>query len=263
MNQNLKNDFLDTALYAAESASKLIEDSTCKSVKTFKSKTNLVTETDLESEKKIKDIIKKRFPDHNILAEESGLNKKNNSKYTWVIDPLDGTTNFVHNFPSYAVSISLIYNNDPIVGVVVEMPFMNTYWATCDSHAYCNGQIINVSNTKKLIHSLLVTGFGYDHDTIWKKNMELFKEFTKRTQGVRRLGAAAIDLCHTAIGISDGFWEYNLNPWDVCAGMLIAKRAGARISKMNGDEYSIYDREILVTNQLIHEEMIEVIKETI
>ena len=263
MNQNPKKKFLQTALFAADSASRLILKSSQRSVKTYKSKTDLVTETDLASEDIISKIIKTKYPHHSILAEESGLNQENYSKYCWIIDPLDGTTNFVHHYPSYAVSIALVHKNKPIVGVVVEMPIMNTYWATEDSAAYCNGEKINVSKTDKLIHTLLVTGFGYNHNSKWKKNMHLFKEFTDITQGVRRLGAAAVDLCHAASGIVDGFWEFDLNPWDTAAGILIAKQAGAKISKMNGDEYSIYDDQILVTNGIIHDKMVETINKII
>ena len=254
-------EYLDTAIYAAKTASDLIIKSPRREIKTYKAHTDLVTETDLASEKVISNIIKSKYPDHNVLAEESGLLESHSSDYTWVIDPLDGTTNFVHNYPSYAVSIALVNNGVPIVGVVIEMPLMNIYYATINSPAYCNNNIINCSNTNKLILSLLVTGFSYDHNDNWAFNMKLFKEFTDITQGVRRLGAAAIDFCHTAIGHVDGFWEFDLNPWDVAAGILIANQAGAKVSKLNGDKYSIYDKEVLVTNGHIHQDMINVISE--
>ena len=263
MNQNPKKKFLDTALFAAESASKLIQKAPNRSVKTYKSKTDLVTETDIASEEIISNIIKSKYPDHSILAEESGLNQIDDAEYIWVIDPLDGTTNFVHNYPSYAVSIALVHKNKPIVGVVVEMPAMNTYWATDDDGAYCNNKIIKVSQTDSLIQSLLVTGFGYRHDSNWNINMNLFKKFTGATQGVRRLGAAAIDICHAASGTVDGFWEFDLNPWDVAAGVLIAERSGAKVSKMNGEKYSIYDDQILISNGIIHQEMINIINKFI
>ena len=254
-------EYLDTAIYAAKTASDLIIKSPRREIKTYKAHTDLVTETDLASEKVISNIIKSKYPDHNVLAEESGLLESHSSDYTWVIDPLDGTTNFVHNYPSYAVSIALVNNCVPIVGVVIEMPLMNIYYATINSPAYCNNNIINCSNTNKLILSLLVTGFSYDHNDNWALNMKLFKEFTDITQGVRRLGAAAIDFCHTAIGHVDGFWEFDLNPWDVAAGILIANQAGAQVSKLNGDKYSIYDKEVLVTNGHIHQDMVNVINE--
>ena len=263
MNQYPKKKFLDTALFAAESASRLIQKTSNRSVKTYKSKTDLVTETDIASEQIISNIIKSKYPDHSILAEESGLNQVDHAEYIWVIDPLDGTTNFVHNYPSYAVSIALVHKNKPIVGVVVEMPAMNTYWATDDSVSYCNNKVIKVSQTDSLIQSLLVTGFGYSHDSKWNINMNLFKEFTDVTQGVRRLGAAAIDICHAASGTVDGFWEFDLNPWDVAAGVLIAERAGAKVSKINGEKYSIYDDQILISNGIIHKAMINIINKFI
>jgi len=263
MNQYPRKKFLDTALFAAESASKLIQETSNRSVKAYKSKTDLVTETDIASEQIISNIIKSKYPDHSILAEESGMNQTDQAEYIWVIDPLDGTTNFVHNYPSYAVSIALVHKNKPIVGVVAEMPAMNTYWATDDGVAYCNNKVITVSQTDSLIQSLLVTGFGYSHDSKWKINMNLFKEFTDVTQGVRRLGAAAIDICHAASGAVDGFWEFDLNPWDVAAGVLIAERAGAKVSKMNGEQYSIYDDQILISNGIIHQEMINIINKFI
>ena len=261
MNLNPNKGYLDTAIYAAKAASDHIIRSSKRKIKSFKAKTDLVTDTDLSSEELITNIIKNKYPDHNILAEESGLIDSHLSEYTWIIDPLDGTTNFVHNYPSYAVSIALIHKNKPIVGVVIEMPLMNIYYATINSAAYCNNKIIGCSKTDKLILSLLVTGFSYNHNENWNLNIEYFKKFTDITQGVRRLGSAAVDLCHTAIGHVDGFWEFDLKPWDVAAGVLIAKRAGANISKLNGDKYSIYDDEILVTNGLIHQDMIKVFKE--
>ena len=156
MNQYPKKKFLETALFAAESASKLIQKTSNRSVKTYKSKTDLVTGTDIASEEIIYNIIKSKYPDHSIIAEESGLNQIDHAEYIWVIDPLDGTTNFVHNYPSYGVSIALVHKTKPIVGVVVEMPAMNTYWATDDDAAYCNNKVIKVSKTDSLVQSCLL-----------------------------------------------------------------------------------------------------------
>ena len=175
MIQSPKNEFLDTALKAAKSAAHLIQHSTKNYVTDYKSETDLVTKTDIESEKIISDIIRSKFPGHGILAEESGLDNDKTTNYVWVIDPLDGTTNFVHNYPSYGVSIALLEKGSPIVGVIVELPAMNVYHATVDTDSYCNGEKIHVSRNKELIHSLLVTGFGYEHDSNWEKNMRCFK----------------------------------------------------------------------------------------
>ena len=256
------NDFLNTAINAIETASDIILKASTPFIKEYKSKTDLVTNIDLKSEQIIKEIISSKFPTHSILAEESGL-ANNNSEFCWIIDPLDGTTNFVHDYPSYGISIALYENGVPLIAAVKELPIGNLYTAIKGSGAYCNNIKINTSYTKTLSSSLLVTGFGYNHGDNWQKNMKLFKEFTDRTQGVRRLGSASIDFCHLACGKVDAFWEYDLKPWDVAAGFLIATESGCLITKLNGDEYSIYDNQVLATNSLIHQEMISIINKTI
>ncbi len=262
MNQKDKDHYLDIALLAGKSASKIILQSNKKTIKTYKGLTDLVTATDLESETAIIDIIQSHFPKHNILAEESGKILKK-SDYTWVIDPLDGTTNFVHNYPIYGVSIALIHENEVVVGVVVELPIMNIYKATNSSLSYCNDDVINASGTNQLVNSLLVTGFGYVHEKNWEINMELFKLFTDATQGVRRSGSAAIDLCHAASGKVDGYWEFDLSPWDVAAGSLIAKQAGAKITDFSGNTFNIFGNQVLVTNKFLHSSMINVLDKVI
>ena len=256
------NEFLNIAINAIESASNIILKTSTRAVKEYKSKTDLVTNADLESERIIKESLLNEFPSHSVLAEESGL-AYNNSEFCWIIDPLDGTTNFVHDYPSYGISVALYQNGIPLIGAVKELPIGNLYTAIKGLGAYCNDIEINSSQTKNLSSSLLVTGFGYNHDDNWENNMKLFKEFTDRTQGVRRLGSASIDFCHLACGKVDAFWEYDLKPWDVAAGFLIASESGCLITKLNGDNYSIYDNEVLATNSLIHQEMITVINKTI
>jgi len=258
MNKEDNNIFLETAIFAAKSAASVINSSYNTSVKTYKALTDLVTQTDIDSEKKIIELISSKFPDHSFLAEESGK-KLNSSNFTWIIDPLDGTTNFVHGYPCYGVSLALMHENETIVGVVVELPMNNIYFATNTSSAYCNDDIIQVSKNTNLINSLLVTGFGYDHGDKWNLNMELFKKFTDLTQGVRRSGAAAIDLCHTASGKVDGYWEFDVKPWDLAAGALIATRAGAKLTNLKGKKFSIFENEVLVSNGLIHSEMVNTI----
>ena len=174
----------------------------------------------------------------------------------WVIDPLDGTTNFVHGYPSFSVSIGIYYKKNPIVATVLEMPHVKLYTAIKNKGAWCEGSKIQTSRTKTLKDSLLVTGFGYEHGDLWEKNMDLFRILTDKCHGVRRLGSASIDICHVATGQVDGFWEYDLSPWDSAAGILIAKEAGCSVSQLNGTKYSIFDNNILVTNRYIHEEMI-------
>jgi len=257
----INNDtLLDVAVEAAIAASNIVMDALDKPRAAHHKNTitDLITETDQDSEKLIKNIIRASYPDHGVLAEESG-GDASNSEYLWVIDPLDGTTNFVHGYPSFAISIALNYQHQPQVAVILEMPHKKLYSAIANKGAWCEGNSIACSTTPTLQESLLLTGFGYDHGEKWERNMRLFKEFTNKTQGVRRLGAAAVDLCHVASGKVDGFWEFDLQPWDTAAGILIAKEAGCLISKIDGSEYSIYNDNILVTNPLIHEDMISVI----
>ncbi len=247
---------LNVAVEAALAASNIIMEASGRSkIAIHKGFTDLVTETDLHSEKIIKDIIRSFYKDHTILAEETGKDSSS-SYYLWIIDPLDGTTNFVHGYPSYAVSIGLYYKNVPQVGVVLEMPKLKLYTAIKDQGVWCEGEKIKASNTKNIHKSLLVTGFGYNHDENWDTNMKLFRHFTDITQGVRRSGSAAIDLCHVASGLADGFWEFDLKPWDTAAGILIAKEAGCMVKNLNGESYSIYDNNILVANKNIYNQML-------
>ncbi|MBC8346701.1 MAG: inositol monophosphatase [Candidatus Marinimicrobia bacterium] len=225
----------------------------------FKGRTNLVTSTDLHAEEVIISNIKSEYPNHAILAEESGADE-NNSEYEWVIDPLDGTTNFVHGYPSFAVSIACLKKGIPHIAVVLELPSNRLFTATKGEGAFVDEIPIHVSGNTSLNWSLLVTGFGYEHGRNWEANMALFKKFTEVTQGVRRLGAAAVDLCHVACGMVDGFWEFDLHPWDTAAGILIASEAGGMVSQMDGNEYDIHKNHILVTNGEIHKEMLAITK---
>ncbi|OUX31648.1 MAG: hypothetical protein CBE24_04935 [bacterium TMED264] len=254
-------EILDVAVEASLAASNIIMEAAHNPqiVRVKKSRSDLVTHTDLESERIIKSFISKTYPNHNILAEESDQND-NSSEYLWVIDPLDGTTNFVHGYPSYSVSIGVYYKNKPIVAVVLEMPHVKLYTAIKNKGSWCEGNKIQASKTINLKDSLLVTGFGYQHGDLWAKNMDLFKIFTDKCHGVRRLGSASIDICHVATGQVDGFWEYDLSPWDSAAGILIAEEAGCLISQLNGTDYNILKNNILVTNGIIHKEMVEEFK---
>ena len=248
---------LSVAKAAARNASEFIIQAQDLDHKVFSKSTisDLVTAIDKQAERAIKEDILTNFPDHGILAEESGK-ISSDSAYQWVIDPLDGTTNFVHGYPSFAISIGLFYKNEPLVAVVVEMPNMRMYTAIKGKGAWCEGKEIICSDTKALERSLLVTGFGYEHGENWDNNMILFKQFTDDTQGVRRLGAAAVDICHVAKGVADGFWEYDLKPWDTAAGILIAKEAGCMVTDLSGNQFDINDNNILITNGHIHQNMV-------
>ena len=255
----IKNEeILEVAVEASLAASDIIMEAAHNPLikKVKKSDSDLVTQTDLESENIIKNFIIKNFPGHSILAEESDQ-INNTSDYLWIIDPLDGTTNFVHGYPSFSVSIGVYYKKNPVVGVVLEMPHVKLYTAIVNNGSWCEGNKIQSSKIENIKDSLLVTGFGYQHGDLWEKNMDLFKIFTDKCHGVRRLGSASIDICHVATGQVDGFWEYDLSPWDSAAGILIAREAGCIVSQLNGKKYNIFNNNILVTNGIIHKEMVE------
>lgn len=246
-------DLLKVAKSAAESAAKFIISGDPSSIRK-KGRTDLVTNIDTASEDIICNILSKETPEFGILAEEQ---QKSNveAEWVWVIDPLDGTTNFVHGYPSYGVSIGCLHNGKPVLGVVAELPAGNMYTAIKGNGAFCNKEPISVSDTGTIENGLFVTGFGYSHDDAWEANMNLFKNFTDQSQGVRRLGAASVDLCHAASGKVDGFWEFDLHPWDTAAGIVIVKESGGMVSQMDNGPFSIFDKNILVSNGILHDTM--------
>ena len=220
---------------------------------------NLVTEVDHLSEDRIISVIKKIFPDHSILTEESGELRKE-PEYQWIIDPIDGTVNYAHGIPLSCISIAVEKNGEVIMGVVYN-PMSGEYFsAEKGKGAFLNKKKITVSSNSDLRKALLVTGFPYNSSTFRPNPVKLFGKLLKLDIPVRRLGSAALDLCWTACGRFDGFWEYNLNPWDVAAGMLIHSEAGGRLSDFRGRQYSIYKKEILATNGRIHNSMLRVIR---
>ncbi|KAI3988561.1 hypothetical protein MKX01_011458 [Papaver californicum] len=230
---------------------------------TYKGLTDLVTDTDKMSESAILGVVNEDFKDHLILGEEGGLIGDSSSDYLWCIDPLDGTTNFAHGYPSFAVSVAVLFRGKPAAAAVVEFvggPMCwntRTFSASAGGGAFCNGQKIHVSQTDQVERSLLVTGFGYEHDDAWATNINLFKEFTDISRGVRRLGAAAVDMCHVALGIVEAYWEYRLKPWDMAAGVLIVEEAGGIVSRMDGGEFCVFDRSVIVSNGILHSKLLE------
>ncbi len=222
------------------------------------SESNLVTEIDKASEKKIIEFVNKEFPTHGILAEESGEHK-NKSEYVWVIDPLDGTTNFAHGLPLFSVSIGVQKNGITIGGVVYDVMQKVLYSAEAGSGAFANDNRINVNSNSNLARALLVTGFPYDIVENPENAFEKFTAMTKASRGVRRLGSAAIDFCYVAKGVFEGFWEVHLHPWDVCAGKLIVEEAGGLVTGFKGEKIDIFSNKFLASNRLIHNEMVEII----
>ena len=219
---------------------------------------DLITEADTESEKKIIETIRKAFPDHSILAEESGTNK-GSAEYQWLIDPLDGTTNYVHQLPIFSIAIALAVHDEIMLGLVLNPMDGELYSAIAGKGAELNGKAIKVSSTASVSDSLLVTGFPYDFDKIAEPAMKRFGVCQQASQGIRRLGSAALDICYVACGRFDGFWEQNLNSWDKAAGAIIAAEAGAEITNFSGRPFSIKQKEILVTNGNIHQEMLSLL----
>jgi len=216
---------------------------------------DLVTEADLASEKNIIETIHSRFPDHEILAEESGLNKTGDSTCQWIVDPLDGTTNFAHQIPIFAVSIAFAINNEIKVGIVLNPVSGELFTAVHGQGAALNGKNISVTKEKYISESLLVTGFPYDVKQMLDPAMLRFKQCVAAARGIRRLGSASLDLCFVACGRFDGFWEENLKPWDTAAGWIIAEEAGAMVTDFSGAPYTLDKKEILATNGQIHNEM--------
>ncbi len=220
---------------------------------------NLVTEVDKTSEKMIKEFIEKKYPAHSILAEETGeLNKS--SEFVWVVDPLDGTTNFAHGFPVFSVSIGVMKNDITIAGVVYDVMQNNLYAAEKGSGSLLNKQKISVSKTGSLSRSLLVTGFPYNISDNPENAFQKFTAMTKASRGMRRLGSAAIDFCYVAKGVFDGFWEVYLNPWDICAGKLILEEAGGTVTDFDGSSIGINSKRILASNGLIHNQMVDILR---
>ena len=219
---------------------------------------NLVTEVDKSSESKIIDIIKKSFPEHAILSEEIGT-IEGNPEVKWVIDPIDGTVNFAHSIPICAISIGIEIENEIVMGVVYNPIMEEFFFAEKNKGAFLNDTRIHVSTESDILKSLLVTGFPYHNTTGKGSPHEIFGKFLNLNIPVRRLGSAALDLCWTACGRFDGFWEFKLNPWDTAAGICILKEAGGKVTNFSGAHYCIYDKQILATNSLIHNGMIDIL----
>jgi myo-inositol-1(or 4)-monophosphatase len=219
---------------------------------------NLVTEADLASEKAILAVIKKQFPEHQVLAEESGQLIQD-SVYKWIIDPIDGTVNFAHGIPLNCVSIGIEHNGEIIMGAVYN-PHMNEFFfAEKGKGATLNDKPIRVSSETETVKACLVTGFPYTYINMPNGPLEIFERFIRKGVPVRRLGSAAIDLCWVAAGRFDGFYEHKLEPWDSAAGCLIVEEAGGKVTDFEGNKFSVYQHRVLATNGKIHEEMIRVI----
>lgn len=242
----------EKAVTAAREAGALIRErlnDTDKKVE-VKGLRNFVTKTDKAAESLIVDILSIALPESGFIAEE-GTSGKKGHVYNWVIDPLDGTTNFIHGAPPVAVSIALMRGNDLVAGVIYEVWHDEMFYTWENAPAYLNGRKIRVSDTSLLEDSLVATGFPYESMDKWKDFMESLDHFYFKSHGVRRLGSAATDLAYVACGRFDAFYEYNLHAWDVAAGALLVKNAGGRVSDFGGGDGYIYGREMVASNSLV------------
>lgn len=223
----------------------------------YKGDVNLVTDADLETEKTVIDVIFKAFPNHVILSEEN-KNSHNESLEgpVWIIDPLDGTTNFSHGVPHFAVSIGFRENSENQFGIVYQPVTDEMFIAHRNHGAFLNGQKISVSKTKTINRSLIVTGFAYDRRDSVQNNLSEFCHIEMSCQDVRRFGAATLDLCYVACGRFDGYWEHKLSAWDIAAGMLIVEEAGGKVTDFSGNRITnLWCGEVTATNGIIHEDI--------
>lgn len=219
---------------------------------------NLVSYVDKESERKLVNALNEILPGAGFLGEE-GTDSVGNNEYLWIIDPLDGTTNYLHQLPIYAISIGLLRNTKPVLGVVHEVSHQECFHAIENGKAYCNERVISVSAVKNLSESLLATGFPYYHTEKKDNYLEIIKTFLEQTHGIRRLGSAAIDLAYVACGRMDGFFEYNLKPWDVAGGAFILHQAGGKVTDFSGGSNYLFGGELCAGGH-VHAEMLEVIR---
>jgi len=225
---------------------------------TYKGRIDPVTQFDLKAERLITSRIKKRYRDHAVLAEE-GSDREAASPYRWVIDPLDGTVNYAHGFPVYCVSIAIEYEAEAIGAAICDPERDELFTAGRGIGSRLNGRRIRVSDETRLDRALLATGFSYSVLTDRKNNLGLFARMVKSAQAVRRPGSAAIDLCWLACGRLDGFWELHLHPWDTAAARLIVEEAGGRVTRLSGERFSIFDKDILASNGRLHRQMQKVL----
>jgi myo-inositol-1(or 4)-monophosphatase len=254
--------FLSVAKTAALQAGVLLRDNWLqpKTIETKSDIVDLVTNVDKAADALITGLLRNQFPTHQIIAEESSVSGQD-SPYRWYIDPLDGTTNFAHGFPHFAVSIALTHEGQPILGVVHDPLRGETFCATKGHGATLNDAPLRVSQASTLEQSLVLTGFPYDRRKRSEYYLRFYQAFMVRSQGVRRCGSAALDLCYVACGRADAFWEWRLYPWDTAAGALIVEEAGGKMSDFTGSAFLIQGEQTLASNGLIHNEMLRVLGE--
>ncbi|MEN6466758.1 MAG: inositol monophosphatase family protein [Syntrophaceae bacterium] len=248
--------YLDFAVSAAREAGLFLKTNLHKrhSIQ-YKGEINIVTDADRKSEEMILRRIEREFPGHDILSEESDALERG-SEFRWIVDPLDGTTNYAHGFPVFCVSIALQRNGEIVMGCIYNPMLDEMFTAEAGSGALLNGGKISVSDVADFSKSFLATGFPYDLRTDRNNNINYFVSLAKQTLAVRRAGSAALDLAYTAAGRFDGFWELKLHPWDTAAALLMVKEAGGKVSDISGREYTLGSGSIAASNGLIHAELL-------
>lgn len=252
-------DELDTAILAAKKAGGLLRDNfKFKHQVTYKGIINLVTDLDNESERLITEVLKQSFPDYGFFGEEGSL-IKGNGDARWIVDPIDGTSNYAHAYPLFAISIALEVKGKVVLGVVYNPLLDETFTAQKGKGAFLNGETIHVTDLTDLGKAILASGFPYDVWTNPINNCQEWNRFIKRSVSVRCDGVASIDLAHVAAGRIDGYWELDLEPWDMAAGALIVQEAGGQVSQCSGKSFSIYHRSVLASNRTLHEPMLKVL----
>ena len=250
------NLFLEAAVEIAREAGAILRVEFGRPKKiSYKGEVDIVTESDRRSEALILSRLQKHFPDHGIVGEEGG--NVAGKKYCLHVDPLDGTTNFAHGYPCFAVSIGLLEDGDPVAGVVFNPVSDELFFAARGEGAFLNGTRIRVSVVNKLAYSLVATGFP-THHRAKSGNINYYWEFTQRSHGVRRDGSAALDLCSVACGRFEAFWEFGLNSWDTAAGILLVREAGGNVSDLAAGPYRPGDPAMLASNGLVHDEILQV-----
>ncbi|MDP8239150.1 MAG: inositol monophosphatase family protein [Candidatus Hatepunaea meridiana] len=266
----MNSKWVDLAIEAAKLGGKILKGFVGKvnpaSIET-KSVGDWVSDADKSSEAAIISLLNQKAPGHDILAEEAGsIKAKSNSAYRWIIDPLDGTTNFLRRFPVWAVSVALEYRSDPkerwgeiIAGAIHIPPTGETFWAGKGNGAFVDGKPIKVDEGRPFQESLLATGFPFRSRELGEKYIKLLGEILPRCADVRRAGAVAVDLCYTAGGIFDGFWELDLAPWDIAAGALIISEAGGKVSNFQGGEDFLSTGDIVAGNPLVFNELLKMV----
>lgn len=255
------NKDLEVALHAARAGVKTINGYQDKALNIQrKGFHDLVTDADIETEKTILSFIKSQFPEDEILAEETAEYNVLTDKRTWIVDPIDGTTNFAHNFPIYCVSVALWENRQPKAGVVIEVNRNEEFTAIKGEGAWLNGNPIRVSDTKKSEDAFIATGFPYNDLSLVEPYLKLFRHFMQELQGIRRPGAASYDLCCVACGRFDGFYEYSLHAWDVAAAALIIQEAGGVVTNWDGGEDWLFGQRLVTGNKMIHSYLLDQIK---